>query len=125
MGKNLFIIFGIVLLVGIVGAFVYTNNNSNAGVNSSGGSGDLQEVTIGIKNYNYYPNTITVKVNQQVRIRLDSSVVGCYRSFNIAQLGLSKYLATPNDYLEFTPTERGTYTFTCSMGMGRGTLIVE
>ena len=43
----------------------------------------------------------------------------------LVELGISKYLGTPNDYIEFTPTEKGTFRFACSMGMGTGTLVVE
>ncbi len=86
---------------------------------------DVQNVVLGIKNYNYFPNTINVKVGMPVRISLDNSVVGCYRSFTIRELGISKNLQSPNDYVEFTPSKKGNYRFACSMGMGHGTLIVE
>jgi len=115
----------IIILI-ILGGYLLlgkTSANSNAIVGSN--SGDFQKITLSIKNYNYYPNTITVKANQPVRIYLDESVVGCYRSFTIRQLGIAKYLRTPSDYLEFTPTKQGTYGFACSMGMGTGTLVVE
>ena len=92
------------------------------GVNQAG---NFQKVTLGIKNYNYYPNTVTVKSGQPVRIYLDESVVGCYRGFVIRDFGISKYLKTPNDYVGFTPTKPGTYAFSCSMGMGKGTLVVQ
>jgi plastocyanin domain-containing protein len=78
-----------------------------------------------MKNYNYYPQTVKVKVNETVRIYLDSSVSGCYRAFTIRDLGVSKYISTPNDYVEFTPIKTGTFRFACTMGMGTGTLIVE
>jgi len=91
----------------------------------NGGSGDFQKVVLGMKNYNYYPNTINVKAGQPVRIYLDESVIGCYRGFTIRDFKIAKYLKTPEDYVEFTPKEPGTYGFSCSMGMGRGTLIVE
>lgn len=86
---------------------------------------EIQEVVIGMKNYNYYPNTIEVLEDKPVRIYLDKSVVGCFRSFTIRSLGISKNLRTPNDYIEFTPTEKGEFTFACSMGMGQGKLIVK
>ena len=92
---------------------------------SEGITVDVQNVVLGIKNYNYYPNTINVKVGMPVRISLDNSVVGCYRSFTIKELGIAKNLQTPNDYVEFVPEKKGTYRFACSMGMGHGTLIVE
>ncbi len=98
------------------------SSNENNNVNSV--SGEVQNVVLSYKNYNYYPNTITVKAGQPVRISLDNSVSGCYRGFTIRQLGIAKNLRTPSDYVEFTP-QKGTYRFACSMGMGTGTLIVE
>jgi len=86
---------------------------------------DAQIVTLGMKDLNYYPNTITVKSGKPVSLSLDSSVVGCLRSFTIRDLGIAKVLRTPQETIDFTPLKKGTYTFTCSMGMGSGTLIVE
>jgi plastocyanin domain-containing protein len=124
--KYLTIIAIIILVAG--GIFLMKGSNSgtgNATQDDNQGSGNYQKVVIGIKNYNYYPNTITVKVNQPVRIYLDKSVVGCYRSFNMRDFGISKYLATEKDYIEFTPTKTGSFKFACSMGMGTGTLVVK
>ena len=84
-----------------------------------------QKVVIGMKNLNYFPNTITVKAGKPVSITLDSSVQGCLRSFNIRDLGVSGFARTPDQTIDFTPQQKGTYTFTCAMGMGRGTLVVE
>ncbi|KAF0216769.1 MAG: Heavy metal transport/detoxification protein, partial [bacterium] len=88
-------------------------------------AGNVQKVILGMKNYNYNPNTITVKAGQPVSITLDSSVQGCLRSFAIKDLGVSKYAKTPSETIDFTPTKKGTFTFACSMGMGYGTLVVE
>ena len=117
---------GIFLLIVIGGYFLIgSSENINENVVDSGNSGDFQKVTIGMKNYNYYPNTINVESGKTVRLSLDSSVSGCFRDFTIRELGIRKYLRTPSDYVEFTPTKPGTYRFACSMGMGTGTLIVE
>ena len=86
---------------------------------------DMQKVVISEKDLNYYPREIRVKANQPVSISLDNKVKGCLRSFTIRDLGVSKYLKSVTDTLEFTPTKAGTFTFTCSMGMGYGKLIVE
>ena len=94
-------------------------------ISGDNANGQMQKIVLGIKNYNYYPNTIKVKAGEPVRIYLDNSVVGCYRSFTIREFGIAKYLKTPNDYIEFTPNKKGTFRFACSMGMGTGTLIVE
>ena len=106
---------------------IHILNNPNNGINGQAvvDNEDVQVIVLGIKNYNYYPNTVTVKANEPVRIYLDSSVSGCLRSFTIKDFGIAKNLPTPNDYVEFTPTKPGIYPFACSMGMGTGTLIVE
>ena len=115
------------ILLVVAGGYLLLGQSpeGSSGAILGGNGGDYQKVTLSIKNYNYYPNTVNVKVNEPVRIYLDESVAGCYRSFVIKQLGVAKYLKTPDDYLEFTPTKLGTYGFACVMGMGTGTLIVE
>ena len=119
----LIILIAVVLVFGIF--LVKDSKVAGNAIQESTNSDKIQKVTLSIKNYNYYPQTVKVKANEAVRIYLDLSVSGCYRSFTIRELGISKYLATPSDYVEFTPTKKGTFRFACSMGMGTGTLIVE
>ena len=118
--KTIFLII-IILAIIIIGYFFisgsFTGNTTS--------SGDIQKITISMKNYNYYPNTITVEAGKPVEITLDSSVGGCYRSFNIAALGVSYTSASPSDTIKFTPTQKGTFEFACSMHMGKGTIIVN
>lgn len=112
----------------LVGGYVMVADSSASitrNVVRNSGSGDVQEVVLGMKNYNYFPETIEVNSGQPVRVRMDSSAQGCFRDFTIRALGVKKYLANVDDYVEFTPNKPGTYTFSCSMGMGLGTLIVE
>jgi plastocyanin domain-containing protein len=123
--KSIFYIIGIIVLIVIGGLFMIKANGTNANIIQDSGSEDVQNIVLSFKDYNYYPNTIKVKANQPVRISLDSSVSGCLRSFTIRDLGIAKNLQTPADYIEFTPTKKGTYGFACSMGMGTGTLVVE
>ncbi|MEK6792381.1 MAG: cupredoxin domain-containing protein [Nanoarchaeota archaeon] len=126
MSKYVFYIIGTILLILIAGTVLIKGNDNSGGnavVGSSGG--DVQKIVLGIKDYNYYPNTVKVQVNKPVSISLDSSVSGCYRSFTMRDFGINKYLKTPKDTVEFTPTKKGTYRFACSMGMGTGTLVVE
>ena len=125
MKSKWILLIAIIILVGF--GFFLIKDTKVFG-NSTGGdsnSGKVQSFTLSIKNANYYPQTITVKVNEPVRIYLDSSVTGCYRTFTINELGVYKYLESPTDYVQFTPTEKGSFRFACSMGMGTGTLIVE
>lgn len=126
MNKFVFYIIGTLLIILVAGTLLIKGNEDNYNVAPIGsGEGETQNVVLGIKNYNYYPNTVKVKVNVPVSISLDSSVSGCYRSFTIRDFGINKYLKTPQDTVEFTPTKKGTYRFACSMGMGTGVLIVE
>ena len=128
--KKYTLYIGLVLLVLVVGGFFFFRGGSsgNGNVVSEGGQvlqGETQKVVISEKNLNYYPNEIRVKSGQPVSITLDSSVTGCLRSFNIKDLGVSKYAKTPGETIDFTPTKKGTFRFACSMGMGYGSIIVE
>jgi len=125
--KSTLYIIGIIALVLISGFFFLKSGDGFVIGNLIGGSfnGEVQKVVIGMKNYNYYPNTIQLKVGIPVSISLDKSVSGCFRDFTIREFGVREYLRTPQDTIEFTPTKKGTYTFACSMGMGTGTLIIE
>ena len=127
VAKNtLYLIASIILVLGS-GYFLVSGgtNVDTTGNVVVAGNGEIQEITVGMKNYNYYPNTIKVKAGSPVRMKLDSTVYGCFRDLTLREFGIREYLKTPNDYVEFTPTKPGRYTFACSMGMGAGTLIVE
>jgi plastocyanin domain-containing protein len=127
--KKIYLIVIIVALILVFGIFLIKDSKITGASTGNSGSGSnsnkIQKVTLSISNHNYYPQTVRVKVNEPVRIYLDNSVSGCYRAFTIHELGVSKYLETPADYVEFTPIKTGTFQFACSMGMGTGTLIVE
>lgn len=87
-------------------------------------TGDVQKVTLSEKNSNYFPQKITVKAGLPVELTLDSSVSGCFRSFTVRDLGIAKYARTPAEKITFVPAQKGTFPFSCSMGMGTGTLEV-
>ena len=125
--KNSTYLLLILLMTALAGIFIFMNNSgsANSGEDYTQNNPDAKKIVIGIKNYNYYPNTIKLKVGEPVSISLDSSVQGCFRSFTIRELNIAKYLATPKDTVEFTPNKKGTLRFACSMGMGTGTFIVE
>ena len=119
---TILILIAVLVIIGATLAFQEVESSSNS---SNSDSSEVQKITLSMKNYNYYPNTITVKTGIPVELTLDSSVFGCYRSFTIRQLGISKYSTIPEDKIRFTPTKQGTFGFSCSMGMGTGTIIVE
>ena len=115
----------IIILVAGAGYFMLKGNLSASNLFGETQNGEFQKVVIGMRNLNYYPNTITVQSGKTVRIYLDETVSGCFRSFTIRDFGVAKYLKTPSEYVEFTPNKKGTFRFACSMGMGTGTLIVN
>ena len=135
--KKLIYTIVIISIILIIGLFIIFNSfgkttNSNA-INQADPSNQntlstpsqkVQKITLGM-NGNYNPNTITVKSGIPVEITLDSSVGGCYRNFNIPDLGVSQSSSSPSDTIKFTPNQKGTFRFRCSMGMGTGTIIVE
>ena len=98
----------------------------NAGSNAVFNEGGVQVINLGVANYNYDPNTINVQAGKLVRIVGNmQQLAGCLRAFTIPKLGISKVFSNSDNVLEFTPTQPGSYTFSCSMGMGYGTLIVS
>lgn len=50
--------------------------------------------------------------------------LGCTSQFRVPELGISKDLGQSTDIIEFTPTQKGKITFTCSMGMYSGIIEV-
>ena len=122
-------IFISIIVIIILGYFIFVCGKSNQNQQSSGNAGviagEVQKVNIGMQNSNYYPNTINVKAGIPVEITLDNSVAGCYRSFVMGDLGVRQYSASPSNKITFTPNKKGTFKFACSMGMGYGKIIVE
>lgn len=132
MMKNVGVVL-LVLLGGLaLGFFLSGRSLSFSGEDSveetetAADTGDVQEFTLSLGSSNYEPETITVEAGKPVRITADlTSLTGCFRTFLIPDLGIKKQFKAGDETLEFTPTEKGTYSFRCSMGMGKGTLIVQ
>ena len=129
--KSAIYVSGILLVIIVAGFFMLNQSgsglefqNEQVSGNVVAGTGEIQEVVIGMKNYNYYPDTINLKAGIPARVSLDDSVYGCFRDLTIRDFGIREYLKTSEDYVEFTPMEPGTYPFACSMGMGFGKLVV-
>ncbi len=86
----------------------------------------VQEVQLSVQGGNYLPNPIRVKVGVPVRLVADvANMPGCSKSVVMRDFGVSKTVQAGDNVIEFTPTQSGTFSFSCSMGMYRGTVIVE
>ncbi len=89
-------------------------------------NGGVQEVTLSVQGANYYPNPIRVKKGIPVKLVADiASMPGCSKSVVIPEFGIRKVVSANDSVIEFTPTASGTFSFSCSMGMYRGTMVVE
>ncbi|MEK7152679.1 MAG: cupredoxin domain-containing protein [Patescibacteria group bacterium] len=90
-------------------------------------AGNVQEIDMKISALGYDPNYIVVKKDIPVKINLQAdNTAGCTRSIVFRDFGIQKTVPRGgSDVIEFTPTRAGTYQFSCSMNMARGTLIVQ
>ncbi len=85
-----------------------------------------QLVKIQVTNHGYSPNKIQVKAGKPVELTLQSKeTYSCALSFILQEFGVAVDLKpTDTKKVSFTPNKKGTFTFSCSMGMYSGTLEV-
>lgn len=72
----------------------------------------------------YEPASAAVYVDREVRWVIDSQALSCATSIHAPQIGISQLLDLGENVFTFTPTEVGTITYTCAMGMYSGTIEV-
>ena len=73
----------------------------------------------------YEPSTLTVQVGTPVDWKINGAdFMGCADTLILSAFGVNERLKTGANLVQFTPTKTGRYTFSCSMGMIRGTMIV-
>jgi len=87
----------------------------------------VQKVTINAVNQGYSPNYVTVKQGVPVELTVQSNgTYSCALSFIFKEFNISANLkATDAQTFTFTPTSKGKFTFTCSMGMYTGVMEVK
>lgn len=86
----------------------------------------VQKVTISISGSGYTPSNFSVKVGVPVELTLESKgAYSCASSFTFKKFNIFEQLK-PDDkkVVTFTPTEKGSFTFACSMGMYQGVMKV-
>lgn len=73
----------------------------------------------------YSPGTLTVVEGVPVEWSIfGADFMGCANTLVLPAFGVNAFLAPGMNTVTFTPTKAGSYTFSCSMGMVRGTMIV-
>jgi len=125
-------IMGIILIFLLVAIRNYFSNNTIVKTGSivqevnAGDDKDAQLVQLTMKDYNYYPNTINLKYNVPAKIIVDTNKVkGCLQSIVIPDFGIRKFVRANDNIISFTPNKKGTFSFSCSMGMGFGKIVVS
>lgn len=94
------------------------NATTDSNVTEEGG---FQIVKMNVTSAGYEPNSFTVKEGIPVKwIVNGENVFGCQGSLIAPKAKIQTALKTGENVFEFTPTEKGTLAFSCSMGMFRG-----
>ncbi len=85
-----------------------------------------QVIRMDVTPYGYYePDVLTVVVDVPVRWEVTGAdFMGCADTLVMRAFGVNTTLEEGLNVIEFTPTKTGTFTFSCSMGMVRGTMQV-
>ncbi|MBS3160911.1 cupredoxin domain-containing protein [Candidatus Woesearchaeota archaeon] len=123
------ILISVFLLVAIRNYFSNSQITNNIVKEVDAGAknnGEEQIVDLSVKNYNYYPNTINLKYNVPAKIVVDTNKVrGCLQSIVIPDFGVRKFVTAKDNIISFVPDKKGTFSFSCSMGMGFGKIVVS
>ncbi|MFH0714129.1 MAG: cupredoxin domain-containing protein [Candidatus Micrarchaeota archaeon] len=122
------IAFGFIAIAFATTSNVVQNPDSGTALTGQQGQG-VQDIYIKAKaDGTYDKNLITVSSGSLVRLHFSTEPgVGCGQLLVIQGLNVRVNASPGNEQIvEFTPTQKGSYTYTCGMGMwGPGTLIVQ
>ena len=109
----------ILIAITLAAFFVFRGKGSLIGNVVANTNEDITIIEIGLSNGRYNPQVITAEVNKPVILKNDGSLRGCSRYVIQPELGINANFANSDKY-QFTPTKKGTFTYTCSMGMFKG-----
>ncbi len=86
----------------------------------------VQKVTIEAQNSGYAPRYFSVKAGVPVELTIQTNdVYSCAAAFVFKEFGISVFLGpTDSKSFTFTPTKKGKFTYSCSMGMYTGVMEV-
>jgi len=93
-------------------------------------AGEVHEITMTVKQWEFIPSTITVNQGDTVRLFIRS--IDVTHGFGLPEFGVSARLSPGRETIvDFVADKRGTYSFLCTVSCGaghsnmRGTLIVN
>jgi sulfite exporter TauE/SafE/plastocyanin len=86
----------------------------------------VQKIVINVNNRGYNPTKFAVKAGIPVELTLKTDkVYSCATSFTFKKFNIFEQLQpTDSKTVTFTPTEKGVFTYACSMGMYQGQMEV-
>jgi sulfite exporter TauE/SafE/copper chaperone CopZ len=87
---------------------------------------DYQEIRMEVNRYGFEPDTFVLKKGVPVKWIIDGKeLTGCNSAIQVPKLGLKFRIKSGIQTIEFTPNEAGTISWSCWMGMIRGSFIVK
>ncbi|MDP2924806.1 MAG: sulfite exporter TauE/SafE family protein [Nanoarchaeota archaeon] len=85
----------------------------------------VQEVNMDVSGSGYSPNSFVIKKGVPVKWNVNvKQLTGCNQELVLNKYGIDKNLKQGLNVIEFTPDKEGTITFSCGMGMLKGSFIV-
>ncbi len=104
---------------------VTTNNSSAQTVNKASKVDGAQTVTTQLSSGRYEPITVQKGVPVKWVIQAEAGDLnGCNNAIVIPKFNIEKKLEVGDNVIEFTPTESGTFAYSCWMGMIRSKITV-
>lgn len=133
--KTLSIIVLAILLLGVVGGFVYLNMNKSNGTisgqtvntitptdsgntqpnnaNTNTNNGNVREIKVDAKRFEFTPSTITIKKGEKVRFIINN--IDTTHGMKFPDFGVAG-----NDVVELSVDKSGTYKWYCNSYCGEG-----
>ena len=109
------------LTASVVGVEGNNINNGNIVLNNG-----YQEIRMEVNRYGWSPDKFILKKGVPVKWIIDGKEInGCNNGIQVPKLGLRFNIKPGEQVIEFTPTESGTISWSCLMGMIPGIFVVE
>ena len=87
---------------------------------------NYQEIKMEVNRYGWTPDKFVLQKDVPVRWIIDGKEInGCNNAIQVPKLGLNFGIQQGEQVIEFTPTQTGTISWSCWMGMIPGVFIVE